>query len=165
MGGQGVACLGDGPLVPMQIPLCGGQRAVPGDLPQDVHRNAGISHPGQPGVPQVRKVDRLSCVRFGSARYSVPTRLIGRPVAVAESGGRLLITDPATGDMSHQVLVAELGDDFIPMGRVPLSDPDTQFHDLGSGFYASRIDPDRRKRNHIRQLEALGYTVTIQPAA
>ena len=46
-----------------------------------------------------------------------------------------------------------------------LSDPGTQFHDLGSGFYATRIDPDRRKRNHIRQLEALGYTVTLQPAA
>ena len=26
-----------------------------------------------------RKVDRLSCVRFGSARYSVPVRLIGYP--------------------------------------------------------------------------------------
>jgi transposase len=46
-----------------------------------------------------------------------------------------------------------------------LSDPGTRFRDLGSGFYASRIDPDRRKRNHIRQLEALGYTVTLQPAA
>ena len=46
-----------------------------------------------------------------------------------------------------------------------LSDPETRFCDLGSGFYASRIDPDRRKRNHIRQLEALGYTVTLQPAA
>jgi transposase len=46
-----------------------------------------------------------------------------------------------------------------------LSDPQTQFHDLGPGFYATRIDPERRKRNHIRQLEALGYTVTLQPAA
>lgn len=27
----------------------------------------------------LRKVDRLSCVRYGSARYSVPTRLIGPP--------------------------------------------------------------------------------------
>jgi transposase len=52
---------------------------------------------GAPGV--TRKVDRLSCVRFGSARYSVPTRLIGRTVAVAESGGRLLVTDPATGEV------------------------------------------------------------------
>jgi transposase len=46
-----------------------------------------------------------------------------------------------------------------------LSDPTAHFHDLGPGFYATRIDPDRRKRNHIRQLEALGYTVTIQPTA
>ena len=46
-----------------------------------------------------------------------------------------------------------------------LSDPDARYHDLGSGFYATRTDPERRKRNHIRQLEALGYTVTLQPAA
>jgi transposase len=46
-----------------------------------------------------RKVDRLSCVRFGSARYSVPTRLIGATVAVVESGGRLLVSDTATGQV------------------------------------------------------------------
>jgi transposase len=46
-----------------------------------------------------------------------------------------------------------------------LSDPTARFHDLGPGYYAARIDPDRRKRNHIRQLEALGYTVTLKPAA
>lgn len=33
-----------------------------------------------------RKVDRLSCVRFGSGRYSVPTKLIGRPVEVQVLG-------------------------------------------------------------------------------
>jgi transposase len=46
-----------------------------------------------------------------------------------------------------------------------LSDPDARIHDLGSDFYTTRTDPERRKRNHIRQLEALGYTVTLQPAA
>ena len=46
-----------------------------------------------------------------------------------------------------------------------LSDPDARFADLGSDFYATRIDPDRRMRNHVRQLEALGYTVILQPAA
>ncbi|WP_225321109.1 hypothetical protein [Streptomyces luteolifulvus] len=45
-----------------------------------------------------------------------------------------------------------------------LSDPDTEFHDLGSDFYDARIDPERRKRNHLRQLEALGFTVTLEPA-
>ena len=32
--------------------------------------------------PTTRKVDKLSCIRFGSARYSVPNRLIGTSVTV-----------------------------------------------------------------------------------
>ncbi|MGH3923327.1 MAG: IS110 family transposase [Pseudonocardiaceae bacterium] len=46
-----------------------------------------------------------------------------------------------------------------------LSDPQARFHDLGPGFYDSRIGPEPKKRNHIRQLEALGYKVTLEPAA
>jgi transposase len=46
-----------------------------------------------------------------------------------------------------------------------LSDPRTRYADLGSDFYDTRISPERRKRTHIRQLEALGYTVTLEPAA
>jgi transposase len=46
-----------------------------------------------------------------------------------------------------------------------LSDPETRYTDLGPGFYASRTDPDRRRRNHVRQLEALGYTVVLERAA
>jgi transposase len=46
-----------------------------------------------------------------------------------------------------------------------LADPATRYADLGSDFYDTRINPERRKRNHIRQLEALGYKVTLEPAA
>jgi len=46
-----------------------------------------------------------------------------------------------------------------------LSDPEARFHDLGPDFYDTRIGPDRKKRNHIRQLETLGYKVTLEPAA
>src|SRR5215211_1193206 len=46
-----------------------------------------------------------------------------------------------------------------------LSDPEAHFHDLGAGFYDTRIGPERAKRNHVRQLEALGYKVTLEPAA
>jgi transposase len=46
-----------------------------------------------------------------------------------------------------------------------LSDPETRFTDLGSDFYDNRTGPERKKRNHIRQLEALGYKVTLQPTA
>jgi transposase len=46
-----------------------------------------------------------------------------------------------------------------------LADPAARYADLGSDFYDTRINPERRKRNHIRQLEALGYKVTLEPAA
>jgi transposase len=46
-----------------------------------------------------------------------------------------------------------------------LADPNARFHDLGTGFYDPRINPERAKRNHLRQLEALGYKVTLEPAA
>lgn len=46
-----------------------------------------------------------------------------------------------------------------------LSDPDTRYTDLGAGFYDQRINPEHRKRAHIHQLEALGYKVTLEPAA
>jgi transposase len=46
-----------------------------------------------------------------------------------------------------------------------LSDPDARYTDLGSDFHAKRVDPERRKRAHIHQLETLGYKVTIEPAA
>jgi transposase len=46
-----------------------------------------------------------------------------------------------------------------------LADPNVRFCDLGAGFYDSRVNADRAKRNHVRQLEALGYKVTLEPAA
>ncbi len=46
-----------------------------------------------------------------------------------------------------------------------LADPDARYTDLGSDFYTTRISPERRKRGHIRQLEALGYKVTLEPTA
>jgi transposase len=46
-----------------------------------------------------------------------------------------------------------------------LADPAIRYQDLGAGYYASRIDKNRKTRNHIHQLEALGYTVTLTQAA
>src|SRR5438067_2681351 len=46
-----------------------------------------------------------------------------------------------------------------------LSDPEARYTDLGAGFYATRTDPDRRRRDHVRHLEALGYTVILERAA
>jgi transposase len=46
-----------------------------------------------------------------------------------------------------------------------LSDPEARFTDLGPGFYDSRVSSSRKMRSHISQLEALGYKVTLEPAA
>ena len=52
----------------------------------------------QIGAPSaLRKVDRLSCVRYGSARYSVPMRLIGTTVAVVLDHGAVCLIEPSTG--------------------------------------------------------------------
>ena len=37
-----------------------------------------------------------------------------------------------------------------------LADPEARFADLGPDYYASRTDKDKKIRNHIRQLQALG---------
>lgn len=46
-----------------------------------------------------------------------------------------------------------------------LANPGMRYHDLGVDFHAQRIDTARRTRNHVRQLEAMGYTVTLTTAA
>jgi transposase len=46
-----------------------------------------------------------------------------------------------------------------------LSDDQARFHDLGADFYDTRAGTEHAKRNHIRRLQALGYRVTLEPAA
>jgi transposase len=46
-----------------------------------------------------------------------------------------------------------------------LADNNTRFTDLGADHFTNHHDPEAKKRNHIRQLQALGYTVTLTPAA
>jgi transposase len=46
-----------------------------------------------------------------------------------------------------------------------LADPAAHFRDLGSDYHTRRIDLERRMRNHIAQLTAMGYRVTLEPAA
>jgi transposase len=59
------------------------------------------------GRQVTRKVDRLSCVRFASARYSVPVRLIGETVKLRTDDGRMLVIMTAAGQVvAEHVLVA-----------------------------------------------------------
>lgn len=46
-----------------------------------------------------------------------------------------------------------------------LAEPSTHYQDLGADHHQRHIDTERATRGHVRQLEALGYQVTLQPAA
>jgi transposase len=39
------------------------------------------------------------------------------------------------------------------------------YHDLGGDYFLTRENPDHRRRRALRQLERLGYRVTIEPFA
>jgi transposase len=79
---------------------------------------------------------------FLATRYRRIARRRGQPRAVVAVGRSIL------------VIVWHL-----------LSDPDSRYQELGPDHYSRHVDPSAQKRKHIRQLEALGYTVTLTPAA
>ena len=60
-----------------------------------------------------RKVDKLSCVRFGSARYSVPTSLVGQRVEVRVADGGIEIHHGGAPVATHEV---------VPPGEVSVKD-------------------------------------------
>ena len=57
--------------------------------------------------PTTRKVDKLSCIRFASGRYSVPNKLIGKTVTVLVDAQTLRVIEPLTGEIhADHTLVA-----------------------------------------------------------
>lgn len=51
-----------------------------------------------------RKVDRLATVRIGSARYSVPYRLVGRQVEVLATDGEVIVSDGGVEVARHRLV-------------------------------------------------------------
>jgi hypothetical protein len=60
----------------------------------------------------IRKVDRLSCVRFASARYSVPVRFIGEQVRLRVDDDRsvVIIAGPGDGEVVAEHLLVAPGE-------------------------------------------------------
>jgi hypothetical protein len=65
--------------------------------------------------PIIRKVDKLSCVRFASGRYSVPNRLIGTTVTVLvdERDKLLRVVEPVTGEIHAEHALVAPGESSI----------------------------------------------------
>jgi transposase len=71
-----------------------------------------------------RKVDKLSCVRIGSARYSVPNRLIGTQVEVLAGDGRIRVVEPVTGEVVAEHLLAAPGETRVDDAHYDRPRPD-----------------------------------------
>jgi transposase len=61
----------------------------------------------------------------------------------------------AAGAVGHSILVIAWH----------LLSNDCDYHELGGDWFAGRSDHDRHKTHLVKQLQALGYSVTLQPAA
>ena len=61
--------------------------------------------------------------------------------------------------------IVAIGRSILVIVWALLSDDDAHFVDLGPDYYASRTNPERKVRQHVRELQALGYSVTLNPAA
>ena len=78
---------------------------------------------------------------FLGARYRRIARRRGKNKAIVAVGRSLLVI------IWHLLLI------------------DARFHDLGGDHYDRHVNTHAKRRNHIRQLESLGYRVTLEPAA
>jgi len=63
--------------------------------------------------PTTRKVDKLSCIRFASGRYSVPNKLIGHTVTVLLDRQVLRVIEPLTGEVLAEHTVVPPGETSI----------------------------------------------------
>lgn len=79
---------------------------------------------------------------FLGARYRRLARRIGKPKAQVAIGRSIL------------VIVWHL-----------LNDPDQHFHDLGPDWHDRHVNQARKRDHHLRELQQMGYRVTLQPVA
>jgi transposase len=107
----------------------------------------------------------------GNAGTGHGNRYLARVLGeVAVSAGR---TDTFLGERYRRLArrrgksraIVAVGRSILVIIWALLSDEEAQFVDLGADYYASRANPERKVRQHLRELQALGYTVTLNPAA
>jgi transposase len=132
-----------------------------------------VPHAGAPGVLGARLSPRT--IQSGTKHRAGATGK-GNPylkAALGEAATAAAKTDTFLGER-YRRLVRRIGKRkaLVAIARSILvivwhllADPTARFHDLGADYYASRIDQSRKTRNLVRQLEALGHKVTLQPAA
>ena len=105
--------------------------------------------------------------RQEEARQRLPARRLGQAALGAARTGTFLgeryrRVARRRGKAKAQVAVAR---SILIIIWHLLASPAARYTDLGPDYVASRTDRDKKIRNHVRQLQALGLQVTLNPAA
>jgi transposase len=109
------------------------------------HRPAGTRKGG-------RWLKRALIESAKSASKTKDTYLAARYRRIARRRGK----NRATVAVAHSILVV--------LWHL-MADPELEYHDLGADYYDRRQDPKREADRIVRQLEQLGYHVTLEPIA
>jgi transposase len=146
-----------------------GARAIIAETGLDMSRFPTAGHLVSWAKPSPRTIQSGPRRRSGKTGKGNP-RLKGIPGEAAAAAAR---TDTFLGERCRRIvkrrgklkaLVAAARSILVIIWHL-LAGPAARYHDLGPGCHASRIGKDKKVRNHIRQLEALGYTVALTQAA
>jgi len=64
--------------------------------------------------------------------------------------------------MPKKKALAATGNSMLTIVHALLANPDATYTDLGADYYEQRMHPRRQARSHVKNLERLGYQVTIK---
>ena len=105
--------------------------------------------------PVARKVDKLSCVRFGSARYSVPNWLIGDTVQLVvtrtEGGDRVHVFERLSGEVVADHPVVAPGEVSIIDEHYGSSRPDVRVRPHVHSGVRPHVQRFRRVESVVRR--------------
>ena len=120
--------------------------------------------PGCAGSPPVRPPHPRRQKRHGNAylRSSLGQAATGSARTATFLGERYGRIAPPARQGQAQVAVAR---SILVIIWHLLADPAARYTDLSPDYVASRTDRDKKIRNHVRGLRAMGLEVTLTPAA
>ncbi|WP_146229032.1 hypothetical protein [Streptomyces sp. NWU339] len=75
---------------------------------------------------------------------------------------------PATGASSnaaHAKALVAVARSILVIARHLINDPDAPYQELGAHWHRRHLDPARKTRDLVRQLQALGHQVALSPAS
>ena len=114
-------------------------------------------------------LDKQSGKRAGQARHKRGNRYLGAitgetAVAAGKTGTREGARHRRISRKRGKAKACvATGNTQMRVYHALLSRPGTRYQDLGADYYEQHADTRRRARSHIRDLERLGYKVTIEP--